>query len=68
MKKWYEKDYELEIPERPYRIYWHGKFLRSYDNLTDLNKGLDFFKSMLICVTANVYSPAAMSISGGIPK
>lgn len=45
------KDYELDIPERPYKIYWHGKFLRSYDNYDSFEIGLKFFSGFLINVT-----------------
>lgn len=45
------KDYELDIPERPYKIYWHGKFLRSYDVYDDFKRGLRFFRGFLIDIT-----------------
>lgn len=45
------KDYELEVPERPFKIYWHGKFLRSYDRRDDFERGVQFFNGFLIDIT-----------------
>lgn len=42
------KDYELEIPERPYRLFWHNRFLRSFDNKNDLKNCFLFFKRFLV--------------------
>lgn len=48
------KDYELNIPERPYKIFWHGKFLRSYDNKNDFDMGVKFFSGFLIEITTKI--------------
>ena len=45
------KEYELDIPEREYKIYWHSKFLRSYTVEDDFKAGLKFFNLFLICIT-----------------
>lgn len=45
------KEYEKEVPERPYRIHWHGNFLRSYDNVDDFKAGIKFFSGFLIAIT-----------------
>ena len=45
------KPYELDIPERPFKIYWHNKFLRSYDNRADFEAGVKFFNCFLIEIT-----------------
>lgn len=50
------KEYELNIAEREYKIYWHGRFLRSYDNDTDFKLGLIFFRQFLICITGEYIS------------
>lgn len=47
----FTKNYEKEIPERPYRIHWHGHFLRSYDNINDFHAGIKFFNAFLIEIT-----------------
>ena len=49
-----KKDYELEISSRPYRIYWHKRFLRSYNNIEDYEKGIKFFKGFLINISYNI--------------
>lgn len=48
------KDYEQEIESRPYRIYWHNKFLRSYETKEELEKGLLFFNKFLVSITYKV--------------
>lgn len=45
------KEWELDIPEREYKIYWHGKFLRSFDKEDDFKKCIKFFKGFLINIT-----------------
>ena len=45
------KNYELNIPERPYKIYWHGKFLRSFIHKEDFDSCIKFFKGFLIEIT-----------------
>lgn len=45
------KEYEREINSRPYRIYWHNKFLRSYETQEDMENGLLFFNKFLISIT-----------------
>jgi len=44
------KDYELEILERPYHVYWHGKFLRSYITKDACLTAVKFFNSFLIAI------------------
>lgn len=45
------KDYDKDIPERPFKIYWHGKFLRSYSCENEFKQGLKFFSGFLIEIT-----------------
>jgi vacuolar-type H+-ATPase subunit I/STV1 len=45
------KDYEKDISERPYKIYWHGKFLRSFIYKEDYDSCIKFFKGFLIEIT-----------------
>lgn len=49
------KEYELNIAERPFKIFWHGKFLRSYTNETEFKQGLKFFSGFLIEITHEGY-------------
>lgn len=44
-------DYEQEIPSRPHRIHWHGKFLRSYSDEEAFEQGIKFFSGFLIDIT-----------------
>lgn len=48
------KEYEKEIPSRPYRIYWHGRFLRSYVSLVDFKNGVKFYTGFLIAISGKV--------------
>ena len=45
------KEFEKEIESRPFRIYWHNKFLRSYETEKEMNDGLNFFNKFLISIT-----------------
>lgn len=47
--------YNTEVPSRPFRIHWHGKFLRSYTTRQELEQGLKFFKSFLLNIESRVY-------------
>lgn len=45
------KDYELNIPERPFKIFWHGRFLRSHTDENEFKNGLKFFSGFLVEIT-----------------
>jgi hypothetical protein len=44
------KPYEMEVTERPYHIFWHGVFLRSYADKEEFDKNLLWYKSFLLCI------------------
>lgn len=48
------KPEEMDVQERPFKIYWHNRFLRSYITCEDLENGLKFFNQFLIAITTNV--------------
>lgn len=36
---------------KPFRIYWHGKFLRAYNTKSDMLNGVKFFTAFLLNIT-----------------
>jgi len=47
------KDFEQDIPERPFKIYWHGRFLRSYKDAEEFRNSVAFFNLFLIEITTS---------------
>ena len=55
VEPWWVKPEEKLTSVRPFIIYWHGVFLRSYDNIIDLENNVKFYKSFLLCITTGIY-------------
>lgn len=53
---WWVRLEEQYTPLRPYRIYWHGMFLRNYDNLTDFENNLKFFTGFLLNMATSLHT------------
>jgi hypothetical protein len=47
----FAKPEELETSDRPFRVHWHGRFLRSWKTMEELKDSLNFFNSFLIEIT-----------------